>query len=341
MSGVQRTEAPAKVNLVLEVRGRRADGYHELFTIFDELELCDELRYRDAHDWSLSVSGATDGIGNEADNLVLRAARAFATRFAISQAGHFDLEKRIPAGAGLGGGSSDAAAALRLLAQRHGVAGEDPLLVDIARSLGADVAFFLVGGRAWADGRGDVIHPARCGPGLSYVLLLPGYPCSTAEVFRAHASALTARSGHLDSRGIQAADRGVDDARARERISSLAHVDLHGSPCSGLSNDLEDAARKAVPKLARLWRRLAAEGLAEEGPVGGRDAVAREGLPRLHLSGSGSTLFAAWLEHECARRYAATIQDLVTRWQDEDFDGLGPDARVLVTRSRFRGVDTP
>jgi hypothetical protein len=119
------TRAHAKVNLLLEVREQEPSGYHQLYTVFDELELADELSFHDADGWGLLLQG--DEVAGGAavpageDNLVLRAARAFAESYGVERCGQFALRKRIPAGGGLGGGSSDAAAALRLLAQRHGV----------------------------------------------------------------------------------------------------------------------------------------------------------------------------------------------------------------------------
>jgi 4-diphosphocytidyl-2-C-methyl-D-erythritol kinase len=320
------TRAHAKVNLLLEVREQEPSGYHQLYTVFDELELADELSYHDADGWGLLLQG--DEVAGGAavpageDNLVLRAARAFAESYGVERCGQFALRKRIPAGGGLGGGSSDAAAALRLLAQRHRVSMEDPVLHELARSIGADVAFFLVGGRAWADGRGDHIHAAAHGPGLSYVLLLPGYACPTGSVFATHAqlrsNALTRKGPHLDSTPHQTSEtRGDDAGRTLEFLSSLVHVDEHGALGSRLSNDLDDAAHRVVPPLARLRQRL-------EG----------EKLPKFHLSGSGSTLYAALLDSARAQAIAGRVRGLLEEWGEEGFDGLGPNAQVVVTCSR-------
>ncbi|PIE21902.1 MAG: 4-(cytidine 5'-diphospho)-2-C-methyl-D-erythritol kinase [Planctomycetota bacterium] len=320
--GLWRESAHAKLNLVLEVRGRRPDGYHELFTIFDELEVHDDLSFVPGSRFELEVDGqgaAELPLGEE--NLVLRAARGFAALYPGSVPGRFHLYKRIPAGAGLGGGSSDAAAALRLLARQQGVSTEEPGLVALARELGADLAFFLVGERAWADGRGDRIHAAPFGPSFFYVLLCPGYPCPTPAVFQAYAGSLPARAGQDSVPLARAEALSPDGGGAESILQSLQLVDRYGSPCSGISNDLDKAAEHVAPALAQLRQRLSGES-----------------LPRFHLSGSGSTLFAVLRQEEQAEGIAAQLRRLLREWRQESFPGLGAEPAVLVTRSRFRGA---
>ena len=190
------TYPPAKVNLSLEVLGRRPDGYHELCTVFQAISLRDELTCEIAEGLTLMVEG--DAPGGE-DNLVLRAARAL-REHAPGKGAAIQLNKQIPSGAGLGGGSSDAAAALLILHYLWQPPVDHAQLVEIGRGLGADVPFFLYGGTALGMGRGDVIDPLvadahapdRLGayPPTEHgtiVLAIPSFtlPAKTARIFRA------------------------------------------------------------------------------------------------------------------------------------------------------------
>jgi 4-diphosphocytidyl-2-C-methyl-D-erythritol kinase len=137
-------DAPAKVNLTLRVLGRRADGYHEIESLVAFAGVGDRLSFAPGGALALNVRGPSAGeAGATADNLVLKAARALADRLPTVGAGTFDLEKRLPVAAGLGGGSADAAAALRLLARTNKLAPDDPLLYAAARATGADVPVCL------------------------------------------------------------------------------------------------------------------------------------------------------------------------------------------------------
>jgi 4-diphosphocytidyl-2C-methyl-D-erythritol kinase len=164
--------AHAKLNLDLAVLGVRPDGYHELRTRFQAISLHDLLIVEPA------ASTTLDGGGP--DDLVLRAQRALEAAAGRSLPARFRLVKRIPAGAGMGGGSSDAAAALRGLARLHGLAVD---LAEIATRLGADVPFFLRGGAAVACGLGELLTPAAV-DACWYAIAWPGFPVSTPAVFR-------------------------------------------------------------------------------------------------------------------------------------------------------------
>jgi 4-diphosphocytidyl-2-C-methyl-D-erythritol kinase len=163
--------AHAKLNLDLAVTGRRSDGYHELRTRFQAISLHDLLLIEPADETSL--------VGGLSDDLVLRAQRALERAAGRPLPARFRLVKRIPAGAGLAGGSADAAAALRGLARLHGL---DLDLRPIAGELGADVPFLLHGGAATATGTGETLMPEPIDTGW-YALAWPGYPLSTAAVF--------------------------------------------------------------------------------------------------------------------------------------------------------------
>jgi 4-diphosphocytidyl-2-C-methyl-D-erythritol kinase len=179
--------AYAKINLALHVRAREADGYHRIETVFAFCEDGDRLRVEPGEGLSLAITGPfADALAGEEDNLVLRAARALKERYRIAAGARLLLDKRLPVAAGLGGGSADAAAALRLLARWWSIeAGEDALR-DIAANLGADVAACLASRAARGERRGDRLSALGENLGGTPALLVnPGVPLSTADVFRA------------------------------------------------------------------------------------------------------------------------------------------------------------
>ena len=170
--GVLRTEAPAKINWTLEVLGKRPDGYHEIRSVMQTLSLADTLELRPAEHFSLTVDGPeAGGAGDIEANLVSRAVRSVPALLARRPVA-FRLTKRIPAAAGLGGGSSDAAAALRLL-QVYWEILDRERLYEVAGALGSDVSFFLRGGVQLAAGRGDKVKPLPFVQTSGLVLLTP------------------------------------------------------------------------------------------------------------------------------------------------------------------------
>jgi 4-diphosphocytidyl-2-C-methyl-D-erythritol kinase len=179
VSEALRETAPAKVNLNLRVVGRRADGYHDLESLVAFADLGDELTLVSGGEASLQVIGPfAKDCGGTADNLVLKAARALGL-----PAGRFTLDKRIPVAAGLGGGSSDAAAALRLIARANRLALDDRRLMDAARMCGADVPVCLQLKPRIIRGLGDQMDPPVALPKLHAILVNPGVPLLTADVF--------------------------------------------------------------------------------------------------------------------------------------------------------------
>jgi len=171
--------ARAKLNLFLELLCRRPDGYHEIDAVFAEIDLCDTLRIEPARELSLEVTGLEAPAGPE--NLAWRAAEALGARVRIR------LDKRIPIGGGLGGGSSDAAAVLKALGK--GLPADR--LHAIARSLGADVPFFLHGGTARCRGVGDLVEPLEAPERRRFLLLVPELHMSTARVYSVAGPLLT------------------------------------------------------------------------------------------------------------------------------------------------------
>ena len=185
--------APAKLNLFLHIIGRRADGYHLLQTVFQLLDWGDTVRLRVRNDGVISRTSALPGIPAESD-LTLRAARALRERTGTSLGAEIDVDKRIPQGAGLGGGSSDAATVLVALNQLWGTGLSDDALADIGLGLGADVPVFVRGHSAWAENIGERLTPVPLPP-RNYVILDPGVKVSTAALFQA--SELTRNSPRM------------------------------------------------------------------------------------------------------------------------------------------------
>jgi 4-diphosphocytidyl-2-C-methyl-D-erythritol kinase len=176
--------APAKINLTLRVIGRRADGYHDIESVVAFADLCDRLSLTPTDELALAVVGPGAGqTGIDAENLVLKASRALAARVAGIKLGAFRLEKHIPVAAGLGGGSTDAAAALRLLAQINNLATDDPRLLEAAGATGADVPVCLDPRPRLMRGIGDILSAPLLLPRLSAVLANPGVALSTKLVF--------------------------------------------------------------------------------------------------------------------------------------------------------------
>lgn len=178
--------APAKLNLALHVRRRRADGYHDIDTLFAFATDGDVLHAEVADATGLRIVGPfADGLDTGSGNLVLRAAAAFEAALGLPVGMSFTLDKRLPVASGIGGGSADAAATLRLLARHHAIALDDTRLLACAEGLGADVPVCLAGRPAIGSGKGETLVPAELGAlaGTPMLLVNPGVALSTPEVF--------------------------------------------------------------------------------------------------------------------------------------------------------------
>jgi len=190
-------ESFAKINRDLRVVGKRKDGFHELDTVFQTVDLTDTLTFEHvekgagtAAGVSLTVEGAD--LPADGSNLVLRAATALRERFDVLHGARIHLSKKIPVGGGLGGGSSNVAATLMALTELWNVRATPEALTALAASLGSDAPFFLLGGRARGRGRGELLTPLPNGPQEWVLLVFPPFSLSTAEVYaRVKARALT------------------------------------------------------------------------------------------------------------------------------------------------------
>jgi 4-diphosphocytidyl-2-C-methyl-D-erythritol kinase len=249
-------QCPAKLNLFLEVVRRRPDGYHDLETVMQAVDLCDELRIEPRESGELALECSDPELPADERNLVLRAALALRERTGHRGGARFRLTKRVPAEAGLGGGSSDAAGTLVGLNAAWGLGLSRSDLAETAAEVGSDVAFFLVGGAALCTGRGEQVEPLDSGESLACVVLCPPVRVSTAAAYRA--------LGALTSQG----------ARATILTQALRAGDAPGVG-QALWNRLEEPAFRLRPSLAEAKRQLAATGA----------------FTGVGLTGSGSALF--------------------------------------------------
>ena len=258
--------APAKVNLSLRILGRRDDGYHELLTLMQPLSLADELSVElTGRGLSLECSDPT----LNTDNLVLRAAKAYFAALSRPGGARFHLEKKIPVAAGLGGGSSDAAAALMGLNALHGGALPAEDLLRLAGRLGADVPFFLAGQTALCSGIGDRVELLPAFPTLEYVLVNPGFAVSTARVYSQY-------------------DLTWTKATNFNKMSSLPCIG--DALCDILVNDLENVTMREYPQLKEVKR-----------------ALADSGAQGVLMSGSGPTVFGVFPNDDSAATAAREL----------------------------------
>lgn len=274
MSEVWRLRCPAKINLGLEIERKRGDGFHDIRTLFVAVDLADDLEVEPRREAGivLTVEGASLSAGP--DNLVVRAAEAARKRVGAKGGLHLLLRKRIPLGAGLGGGSSDAAMALMALDLLWGGGLGARGLQPLAEELGSDVPFFLHGGACLGLGRGERLFPLEV-PALSradLVIACPNASLSSAQVYSDWDAALTPAAGN---------------SRLRRFIDSA----LTGAESwDALANDLEAAAVRRVPAIASIKATLAGHGACAA-----------------LMSGSGPSAFGVFLESQQAEAAAREL----------------------------------
>ena len=272
-----RVKALAKINLDLRVLGQRADGYHELRTIFQTISLADTLDicFTPARKSSIELRDSHD----IPDNLVVRAARLVLQAARVTGRVEMQLEKRIPMGAGLGGGSSDAAAVLLALPVLAGRVLPVPALCALAQQMGSDISFFLLGGTAVGIGRGSEVFPMPDAPARRGILIAPGVHVSSARAYADLSPYLTTE--------LQ-----------QNKIFSF-QVDSWGDPSVGgaggaAENDFEPVVFARENRLAALKRRLV-----------------RAGASPAMMTGSGSALFGLLPDR-------AAVSRALDRFEDEN-----------------------
>ncbi|MET0904966.1 MAG: 4-(cytidine 5'-diphospho)-2-C-methyl-D-erythritol kinase [Tardiphaga sp.] len=273
-------EACAKVNLTLRVNGRRTDGYHDLESVVAFADCADRLTLTPGSNLDLKMLGPlAQACGDTSDNLVLKAARLLGERVPDMKAGSFSLDKVLPVAAGIGGGSADAAAALRLLSQLNGLALDDSRLIEVARLTGADVPVCVDSRGCVMTGVGERLQPLKL-PKMPCVMVNPGVPVATKDVF----AALGLRKGELRvSAGDVLLQKPWPDAEAslEDWVEALA----------ASSNDLEAPALRVQPVIGEVISAL----------------NATNGAWLSRMSGSGATCFAIYENTADAGRAAEKL----------------------------------
>jgi 4-diphosphocytidyl-2-C-methyl-D-erythritol kinase len=256
--------APAKINRFLHITGQRPDGYHRLQTLFQFIEPVDQLDFRVTADGNIARTGGLAGLP-AADDLVVKAARVLQREARVTAGARIHLQKRIPTGGGLGGGSSDAATTLVALDHLWGTHLGEARLQALAIGLGADVPVFIHGHAAWAEGVGDVLTPVAVDrPWL--VVVDPGVPVSTRAVFTD--PKLTRHGAHITIRGFESGlGRNDCESAVRRRFPEIgAALDSLGAYSPGMLTgtggclfagfETQEAAQRAaagVEALGDVW----------------------------------------------------------------------------------------
>jgi len=266
-------DAPAKVNLYLHVVGRRADGFHLLDTLMVFTELADRVEVEQADDLTLDVAGPfADRLPKDADsNLVIRAARALAEAAGAQAKAHIRLTKNLPVSAGLGSGSSDAAATMKALSRLWQIPEGAVDLPAVALSLGADVPACLIADSVFVGGIGEILTPAPKLPAVDILLVNPGVQMATESVF-------SARRG-----GFSPEARFADPPRGVRELAELLE---------DTTNDLSDAATTLSPVVTQMLREI----------------EATPGCRLARMSGSGATCFGLFDDAETAERACQTLR---------------------------------
>jgi 4-diphosphocytidyl-2-C-methyl-D-erythritol kinase len=272
----------AKVNLTLRVVGRRTDGYHDIESVVAFADCADHLTLTPGSELDLRTSGPlAEACGAMSDNLVIKAAHLLRERVPDLKVGSFTLDKVLPVAAGIGGGSADAAAALRLLAQLNGLAFDDPRIIEVAQLTGADVPVCVASRACVMTGVGENLQPLNL-PKMPSVMVNPSVPVATKDVFRA----LGLRNGELrvGATDVLLQDRSwpESDASVVEWVEAFVEV----------GNDLEAPALRIQPVIDEVLSAL-------------RNA---KGAKLARMSGSGATCFAIFADDVDAQAAAEKIR---------------------------------
>lgn len=274
-----RVAAPAKINLFLHVGDKREDGFHDLQSLVVFAEIGDVLRVEQAETITLAIEGRfSGGLSAGPDNLIMRAAQALSAYAPGNAGAHFILEKNLPVASGIGGGSADAAAAIRALVKLWKLALSRDDLFGVAASLGSDVPVCVESKPAWMEGRGERLSGTGHVPNTPMVLVNPGVPVSTAQIFKT----LNTRSG---------------TGRKFGEISAADHAQI-SAYAAQYHNDLELPARVLAPQIDDVLVALSARGAV----------LAR-------MSGSGATCFGLFDDDATAHEAAQALsRDHPTWW---------------------------
>lgn len=276
-------KAFAKINLGLEIVRRRSDGYHDIRTLFQSISLADELVLEPAPEGEILIEGDEPSVAWDGTNLVHRAARILRDRTGTKKGVRIRVKKMIPPGKGLGGGSADAAATLLALDEMWGLDLTPEEMASMARSLGADVPFFLKGGLCLGEGIGDLLTLIPDFPTLPCLIVFPPFPISTAKIYGGLGPSLTSEGKpskimrFLESGDFGLLENGLEDVIFRshpeleglkmslkDRGAMLSLVSGSGSAVYGLFAS-RDEAREALGELRGESEAVLAETLSREG----------------------------------------------------------------------------
>jgi len=265
--------APAKINYILEIGRKRKDGFHEIKTVFQTVSLFDVLHFKEIQG-KVIINSNTDKMGPPEENLVYKAAMMLKRKLTVDKGVEIFIDKKIPVGAGLGGGSSDAACALKGLARLWNLRLDKKTLYEMASFLGADVPFFIEGGIATARGKGDVISNISRGikPSFSVLLVYPEIHISTKEAYE-----------KWDKEGDGSKGKGIDTF-----MKAFYKFDTDGMAKS-LFNDFESVIIKQHPIIGEIKQKM-----KELGALGAL------------MSGSGSSVFGIFPDSQ-------TIKDAILK----------------------------
>jgi 4-diphosphocytidyl-2-C-methyl-D-erythritol kinase len=270
--------SPAKINLYLRILGKRPDGYHELETLMLPLDFGDEITLS-SQGSGLILKCDNPNLPTDDSNLALRAAKRLAERYNVKQGAKIVLTKRTPLAAGLGGGSSNAAAVLLGLTRLWGLQADDSILHELAAGMGSDINFFMVGGAALCRGRGELIEPVSCKFSASVLLVNPGFGISTKWAYESWARA--AAESRLT----------VSPPQVSLLVCALAEDDLAGVSRS-LFNSLEAPSIRKFPVLELI-----------------KKAMCDDGASGALMSGSGATVFGLFADRKAAEISAQRVRE--------------------------------
>ena len=268
MAGTVELRSPAKLNLFLKVNGRRPDGYHDLVSLMSCIGLSDRIILQPGTT-SITVACAYPGVPEDRSNLAARAAGLFYDRHTVAERVAIEIEKQIPVGAGLGGGSSNAATVLRGLNDYYDRPFSTDELIQMGASLGADVPFFVFGRPALAEGIGECLTAYDGLARYSVVVIYPGFSISTAEVYKKLNLGLT---------------------KCQNQLKSFFLMQTGFSPAQHLCNDLETVVIPQYPEIATAKKRLL--------KIGAEGAL---------MSGSGSGVFGIFSDSQTAGMAVKTL----------------------------------
>jgi len=268
-------KAPAKINYFLEIEGLRNDDYHEIVVIFQTISLFDELFFEEK-EGDIEVFTDSEDLQEPGRNLIYKAASLLRRLKSVERGAKIFLRKNIPIGAGLGGGSSDAACVLTGLSILWGLDPEDPILLECAQKLGADVPFFLSGGTALGRGRGDIISPLEMEkkPDLPILLVCPDFRISSADAYKL-----------WDEENCSSRGEGPE-----QLVNAFFRNDLNGM-ANNVFNDFEKPVTRHYPVIKEI-----------------KKALLKEGAMAALMSGSGSAVYGIFDNPEKIDRVSKTMK---------------------------------